>query len=33
MFFGKMEESKIKPDETCLYYGIEFDGDKYHSQI
>ena len=26
---GRVKNPKL--DETCLYYGIEFDGDKYHS--
>ena len=26
---GRLKNPKL--DETCLYYGIEFDGDKYHS--
>ncbi len=26
---GRVKNPKL--DETCLYYGIEFDGEKYHS--
>ncbi|MDY3200844.1 MAG: 3'-5' exonuclease [Arcobacter sp.] len=26
---GRIKNPKL--DETCLYYGIEFDGEKYHS--
>lgn len=26
---GRLKNPKL--DETCAYYGIEFDGDKYHS--